>query len=109
MDTETKFDQWAIVELLGHRRLAGRASEQMIAGAVMLRLDVPETEAGAAFTQFYGAGSIYCLTPTTEEIACKMAGYIRARPIDVFEMKQLQLPAGVRAGEDVDDHDEDKY
>jgi hypothetical protein len=32
---------WAIVEVFGHRRLAGRVSEVTIAGAKMLRVDVP--------------------------------------------------------------------
>lgn len=41
---QDKFDSWAILELMGHVRLAGRVSETMIAGAPMLRLDVPATE-----------------------------------------------------------------
>jgi hypothetical protein len=35
------FAQWVILELLGHRRLAGFLTEQQIAGASFLRIDVP--------------------------------------------------------------------
>lgn len=34
---------WAILELMGHRRLAGYVSEQEIAGAAFIRVDVPGT------------------------------------------------------------------
>ena len=40
--TEKTFEGWAIVELMGHRRLAGYVTETELAGAPMLRLDVPE-------------------------------------------------------------------
>ena len=37
-----KFEQWGIVELMGHQRAAGRLSEESIGGANMLRVDMPE-------------------------------------------------------------------
>lgn len=93
-----KFDSWAIVELMGHRKMAGRVSEQVIAGTALLRIDVPEYgedgNAEPSFTQFYGASSIYCLTPTTEEICRKFAARYRDRPVSAYELPQL---APVRA------------
>jgi hypothetical protein len=41
-DTETPFESWAIVELMGHRRLGGYVRAVELAGAAMLRIDVPE-------------------------------------------------------------------
>lgn len=69
------FEGWAIVEIMGHRRLAGHVSEVTIAGAQMLRIDVPgKTGADPVkATQYYGGSSIFCLTPTTEEVARKEA------------------------------------
>lgn len=32
---------WAIVELFGHARIAGRVTEQVIAGQGFIRADVP--------------------------------------------------------------------
>lgn len=39
-----RFEEWVVLELLGHRRLAGYLSEQQVAGAGFLRLDVPSDQ-----------------------------------------------------------------
>ena len=39
--SEEAFEGWAILELMGHRRLAGYLREQTVSGASFLRLDVP--------------------------------------------------------------------
>jgi hypothetical protein len=68
------FHSWAIVEIMGHVKIAGLVSEQPIAGCNMLRIDVPETESQQAFTKYYGGSSIYSITPvdeTTARIAAK--------------------------------------
>jgi hypothetical protein len=73
MADESTYEGWAILELMGHRRLAGYVQEVELAGHGMIRLDVPadSDQNGETFqaTQFYSPGSVYCLTPTTEEIA----------------------------------------
>jgi hypothetical protein len=35
---DEKFDLWAIVELMGHSKIAGKCTEQSIAGSNMLNL-----------------------------------------------------------------------
>jgi hypothetical protein len=35
------FGEWCVVELLGHRRLAGYVQEVQLAGTGFLRLDIP--------------------------------------------------------------------
>ncbi len=40
--TANKFDTWALVEIMGHQRAAGRVTEATIAGGVMLRIDIPK-------------------------------------------------------------------
>lgn len=69
------FEGWAIVEIMGHRRLAGYVTEVSIAGAAMLRVDIAGKDPGSEpkATQFYGGASLFCLTPTTEENARKEA------------------------------------
>lgn len=47
------FESWAVLELMGHRRLAGFVREVTIAGAGLLRIDVPSYCAG-------GAGATWC-------------------------------------------------
>jgi len=40
-DKGKPFEGWAILELMGHRRLAGRLTEALVAGAAFIRIDVP--------------------------------------------------------------------
>lgn len=76
---------WAIVELMGHRRLAGHVTEVELAGAKVLRIDIPD---GDGFTtQFYGGGALYCLTPTSEATArAAAAASARPEPIHRWEL-----------------------
>jgi hypothetical protein len=102
---------WAIVELMGHRRLAGYVTEQEFAGTKLLRLDIyegpePQTlqEAEAAkptATQFYGGSAIYCITPTTEETARAVAAARTHEPV-----QRWQLPAPAAATGSVEDSDD---
>lgn len=65
MSEATKFESWAVVEVMGHQTFAGFVSEQTIGGASFVRVDVPAIhsaddprEACAAFTKLFGGGSI---------------------------------------------------
>lgn len=118
-----KFESWAIVELFGHVTMAGKVSEQTIAGAAMLRLDVPAVEdVAGGFTRFYGSSAIYSITPTDEATARRAVKILQARPITICGVVALerQIEArlagegeGIRLGgffdedEDYPDEDED--
>ena len=91
MDEKTVFAEWAIVELLGHRRMAGKLTEATIAGGAFLRLDIPSKS--GPITQFYAPGAVYCITPTTEEIATAIAKESEP-PISRWELRQLMEPVG---------------
>lgn len=100
----TGFEGWAIVELMGHRKLAGNVTEVTIAGAAMLRLDVPSDP---PVTQFYGGSAIYCITPTTEELARRIAANSRPTPVHAYELPAPR-PVGPRIPrESFDDYDAD--
>jgi hypothetical protein len=67
--------EWAIVEVFGHRRHAGRMREEERFGAKMLRIDVPVFETPEAAdsgpierweSRWYGGGSIFSLSLTDE-------------------------------------------
>lgn len=83
--TEPEFE-WAIVEIMGHRKHAGRVREEERFGAKMLRIDVPTIAivgvdlaadaGGGSFTStavtgwtthWYGGSSIFSFTLTDEE------------------------------------------
>lgn len=83
---DNAFDQWAIVELMGHRKLAGHVTEQEIAGSSFLRLDIHDGDKPVV-TQYYSAGAVYCITPTTEEIARKMGERSRPAPVTRYELE----------------------
>ncbi len=78
------YEGWAIVELLGRRRLAGKVSQTEQYGAAMLRLDIPDHEGWS--TQFIGGGSIYCLTPTTETVVRAVAVSNQPQPVHRWEL-----------------------
>lgn len=86
---EEKFDQWCIVEIMGHVRIAGKCSEQNIAGSNLLRVDVPETDSQPAFTRFYGGSSIYAIHPVTEYLARDMAKRFEHKPLQVYEIRDM--------------------
>lgn len=101
MDKQTEtFDSWAVLEVMGHRRLAGKVTEQLIAGMPFLRIDVP-MDGDQMTTQFYAPSSVYCLTPTTEEIARAVARRNQPEPVFRWELPSPQ------AHRQVNDPDED--
>ena len=73
MSEAERFGTWAILELMGHRRLAGYLTELQIAGAGFLRLDIPPIGDEQGATQFYAPSSVYAITPVTEEAAKAVA------------------------------------
>jgi hypothetical protein len=65
---ETGWD-WAIVEIMGHRKHAGRVREVEKFGTKMLRIDVPikgDAVANGWETLFYGGLSIFSFVLTDE-------------------------------------------
>jgi hypothetical protein len=83
---EEKFEFWAILELMGHRRLAGYVTATELAAHGMLRIDIPTAEPGGCITQYYSPSSMYALSPTTEELARAVATRNRPEPVHVFEL-----------------------
>lgn len=100
----TKFEQWAVVEIMGHRKFAGFVTEQSIGGSSFVRIDIPETEAHGerlpAFTKLFGSGSIYCISPCTEETARAFASQIRSRAFELYEAPRLGLTPAKRDDDD---------
>ena len=114
-DSPLAFDEWCILEIMGHQRYAGRVTEHTIAGASFLRIDIPAVEDQASFTKLFSASSVYAITPTTQELATALASKLKNTPISVYD-----LPEAMRAKlqsvkprpiyiEDDDDHPDDCY
>jgi len=59
-------ETYAVVEIYGHRRHAGRISEVLVAGREMLRIDVPQGGSWEAVETFeYGGGAIFSIRRCT--------------------------------------------
>ncbi len=105
------FEHWAIVELFGHARIAGKVTEEQIGGASFIRADVPEleirrprltprgripVEVRPAFTRYFGPAAISAITPVDEATARQAAEAIRPEPINVY----IPGPRAISAGDD---------
>ena len=119
MEEEKEFEGYAILELMGHRKLAGYVKWTQ---GPLLRIDVPGEihevpcqKCGKNFawhddalrptaslehsfvpgwfaTQFYGPAAIYCITPTTEDLARRVAKGCRPEPVSRWELPALPEP-----------------
>lgn len=107
-EDQQKFETWAVVEIMGHKRHAGAVTEQQVAGDTFLRIDVPATKSSEAYTKLYGAAAIFSITPTTEETARLAAAHIERYndPLPVHLPTERQLPAGVVDGDWEEDDDD---
>lgn len=88
MNEEKTFESWAIVELMGHSKIAGMASQYALGGKTMLRVDVPATSLIEPFTRFINPDAIYAINPCTEETAKKAAESFRVRPIELYDVER---------------------
>lgn len=114
------YEGWAIVEVFGHRRLAGWVSEAEVFGDKFLRIDIPapdsewlkpdkpevmisdaKNSAGWSATQLYGAKAVYGITYTTAEVVCRMVKNHQPAPVH-----QWELPAPEGRHDIYDDDDE---
>lgn len=90
MTTENTFDTWAIVELFGHQKIAGRVTEASVGGCSFVRVDVPAVGDVPAYTRLFGNGAIYAINPVTEELARASANAYRAAPVTRFDLPELR-------------------
>jgi hypothetical protein len=95
---------YAIVELFGHQRVAGRITQQTFGGASFVRVDVPEIEvteygysnAGErvatqrtiqAHTRSFGGGAIYAINWCDMTTAAIAARSIKHEPLSPYSVK----------------------
>lgn len=101
-EEKAQFEIWAVVDLFGHTRVAGKVSEQVIAGSGFVRIDVPETSAAPAHTRLFGPKAVYSIVPVDEQTAKSVAEQLRPPTV-------IPLTAPVRrlTLEDEENFDED--
>jgi hypothetical protein len=79
---------WAIVEIMGHDRTAGKFSRD----GSLIRIDVPNVRPDAApdsyLTEMIGEGAIFRIRFVDEEAARFVARSLQPQPIGVWELRQ---------------------
>lgn len=106
MESEAK-EMWALVELFGHNRIAGKVTEAEMGGGALIRVDVPSVKDRAPLTKYYNVKAIYGLTPVDEATARKMAESIDAAPINSYSLdREIERRKLLTPGDDSDDDDD---
>jgi hypothetical protein len=101
---QATFESWAIVELFGRQQMAGRVTEQTIAGQGFVRVDVPQVDDRGGFTRLFGPSAIYSIIPVDEETARAFVRRNFAAPIQPW---QLELPEKTEERDDYENETPD--
>ena len=103
---------WAVVELMGHVKLAGKLTEEEKFGTKLGRIDIPQED--GFITQFFGGGTVYRITIVTEAVARAVNRQTSPAPISPWDFpKQIAHTPTYHDqddegdGEDGDDEDRD--
>lgn len=95
---------WAVVEIFGHTKLAGRVSTRKMGTNVMLQVDVPKGETEFSHSRLYSPGAIFSINPTTEAVCRKLTESSYAYNHKPIEYIPESRPALI----DEDDADDDE-
>ena len=82
-------ETWAVVEVMGHSRYAGRVSQHTALGGAMIRVEVPAVDGIPAFEKLLSPQSIFAITPCTEALATECAKRFRSRPFTLLDLPEL--------------------
>ena len=126
---QSKFEGYAIVEIMGHQQVAGYVTTEAFGSVVMFKVvqqEIPPTEKTLGYTQYVncehcpegsrvrisreraetyvGVGSVYRMTPCTEE----QANAAQPAKVEIIEKAERKLVAAgineaILGGEDDDD------
>lgn len=125
MEANTKFEDWAHIEIMGHGQAAGFVTTEYYGTACLFRIDTPELPereyvltrseysngnwldkgakvkrpASPARTRLIGPSSIFSLNPCTREVAIEMIEKIYPRPLILLEMPKDKQIAAVSESE----------
>lgn len=94
------FAEWAIVEVMGRLKLAGKVTEQTMFGTAMCRVDVYVGDATSpAVTRFFGGQALYGVTPVAEAVARRFALGGVPEPVAKWELPEPKpVPAAEGTG-----------
>lgn len=111
-ESDRPAEVWAVVEVMGHSRYAGRISQDTTLGAALIRVEVPAVEGCPAFEKLLAPASIFAITPCSKDLAIEAAKRFQSRPFTLIELSDVgrpRLAAPVRDFLIADEEDEDDY
>lgn len=91
MEQTEQFETWALIEIMGHTKVAGMARTKTFGSTVMLQVDIPETTTQPAFTKMYSMSSIFSITPVTEELAIMHAEAYKVHAVTEYSVQMALL------------------
>jgi|ERR1044072_1724304 hypothetical protein len=108
-----KLELFAIVELFGHGRMAGKVTEQSIGPDTFIRVSVPETKNQPSFDRLLNPKAIYAINPVTEEVMQAKAEQLQTSPIEAWDIRKMQeklleLGAGTKGHEEREEEEEEE-
>lgn len=82
---------WCVLELMGHRKLAGYVTDDEGMVRIDVYLQAPDEDEhgntpGPIATQWYGRAAIYCITATTRENCLALTRSHQPQPIGRWEL-----------------------
>jgi hypothetical protein len=99
--TESVLGVFAIVELFGHNKIAGYVSEEMVVGVPMLQVAVPGSVNGAPFIRYYGAKTIFSITPVSEQAVRQFVEFYEPAQSPVYVPDEpMLIPSGTLDDDD---------
>jgi hypothetical protein len=103
-------EQFAVVEMMGHRKIAGAIKQSELAPGALIRVDVFGSTGEIERTEHVGSSAIYDITICSEQTAKAAAIAHNPQPSFAYdilrERPERQLPG---FGNDYEDGDEGRY
>lgn len=78
---EVSLDTWAVIELFGHSRIAGKVTNVSIAGCGFIRVQVPAREGCPAYTRDIAPKAVYAINPCDEAAAMAAQAFCSESPV----------------------------
>jgi len=104
-----EINSWALLELFGHSKVAGRLTSRKLGTEIMFQVDVPRGEKEFSHTELYSPKAVFAIKPTTEDWCRRWATYASSemmRDILPYVPANRQLngpPASERTGFEEED------
>jgi hypothetical protein len=82
-----ELNEWAIIEIKGYRKVAGKITSETLAGFEFLRVDIYSSPEKIELTEYYNPSSIHSIIPVSVETAILFAKNTTHKPIANWELQ----------------------